>query len=155
MCCNLFTLAHQSWSHPITLAAGNWPQWTLVIAEYQDCSSRERQLLSVHQHTAGEITLLSTKYLLIIIWGGLPTAPLWGGETFSPIFISLDIGNNFGPWSITRSAPAISNYLPAFCYYNEMYEVRKVYGERVYFPVWFLRFQVRIRWPVVLVLCQT
>lgn len=130
MCCNPFTLAHQNWPL-ISSQFCSWSHWQLEInlsghwwlLSVRTVLPPERHLLNICQNTAGELILLSQKYLLIIIFGGFPAAPLCENENpFHPFLLVLILGITLGHETYLEghlTFPSIE-YSPVFCYYNEI-----------------------------------
>lgn len=82
-----------------------------MIAVCQDCSSPRKALIKcLPEHCWGDY-IIGSKISARHHFGWIPhSSSLWEGESISSIFLSLDIGNNFGPWNIPRRTPAISKH---------------------------------------------
>lgn len=82
-----------------------------MIAVCQDCSSPRKALIKcLPEHCWGAYIIVSKISAYHHFWWIPRSSSLWEGESISSIFISLDIGNNFGPWNIPRRTPAISKH---------------------------------------------
>lgn len=129
-----------------------------MIAVCQDCSSPRKALIKcLPEHCWGAYIIVSKISAHHHFWWIPHSSSLWEWESISSTFISLDIGNNFGPWNIPRRTPAISKrrIFASFLLLQWNIWLRELFEERAYFCVQFLRFQFRIRWPIVVVLWKT